>query len=212
MWSNNSANFEWTLTREKKRGVAKTSIAKRVGKCLSLFDWMEERWSIHENYGTCLLLLSHKRPPWKWLTRIMYNMKCYGSWWGKIGLPIQYSCVCFRNRCVPQYVHLNIQFVASIEPSYDGIGRKKNTFMRIQTHAIYKLLLKRKTHQGQLGFVVSLLITRVLYEPQNPHLWYSQWNCEVPFRSQSWQSMSWVRSLYSSGSCSAASNASSIPK
>lgn len=67
----------------KKRGVAKTSIAKRVGKCLSFFDWIEESWSIHENYGACLLLLSHKRPPWKWLTRIMYNKKRYRFLVGK---------------------------------------------------------------------------------------------------------------------------------
>jgi len=83
---------------------------------------------------------------------------------------------------------------------------------------------------------VSVLITRVLYEPQELHLWYSQWNRHLPFFSQSLQSMSWRghvvkinknctglhnekknwttwhRSRYSSGSSSAANNASSMPK
>lgn len=66
-----------------------------------------------------------------------------------------------------------------------GCGENWIGYTKVYTNSLY-------AHQGQLEFVASLLITLVLYEPQNSHLWYIQWKREVPFRSQSWQSMSCI--------------------
>jgi len=36
------------------------------------------------------------------------------------------------------------------------------------------------------------LITLVLYDPHDPHLWYSQWKRDIPFLSQSLHRISWI--------------------
>ena len=72
-------------------------------------------------------------------------------------------------------------------------------FFSISLDHIYKrereqILIRTNAPSHQFGVeqsAVSVLITRVLYEPQELHLWYSQWNRHLPFFSQSLQSMSW---------------------